>query len=342
MEQIIDLHRRVAPELISLLEDRYRILRQVQYAQPVGRRALAASLGLGERIVRAQIDFLREAGLLGLSSMGVTITPEGQLLLKDLAEYIKQLHGFSAIEEQLAAALGLRRVMVIRGDSGADPAVRRELGRAAALVLAEYLKPGMTVAVSGGSTLATMAESVSLTVPDVTVVPARGGLGEKMEYQANTIAAVMATKLGGRYRLLHVPDGVSEETVEVILAADSNVRSVADSIRHADIVVHGIGRADAMTTRRGGSPEMVAEIIGHGGVGEALGQYCALDGSVVYVTGTLGFRLEDLSATNVSIAVAGGSAKAEAIVAVARAGGQTVLVIDEAAAKAIQTIVKQI
>jgi central glycolytic genes regulator len=39
------------------------------------------------------------------------------------------------------------------------------------------------------------------------------------------------------------------------------------------------------------------------------------------------------------IAVAGGQSKAEAIIAVTNAGGQDVLVTDEAAAKAIQSII---
>jgi central glycolytic genes regulator len=39
------------------------------------------------------------------------------------------------------------------------------------------------------------------------------------------------------------------------------------------------------------------------------------------------------------IAVAGGQSKAEAIIAVTNAGGQDVLVTDESAAKAIQSII---
>ena len=197
----------------------------------------------------------------------------------------------------------------------------------------------MIVAVSGGSTMAKVAEAINFSVPTTTVVPARGGLGEVVEYQANTIAAVMASKLGGRYRLLHLPDGVNEETLEAILDGDGNLRAVADMIKEADILVHGIGEAREMAERRGMAAAVIADIEQRGAVGEALGQYCALPGKIVYVTSSIGLRLDDLAGIGTVIAVAGGSSKAKAILAVAGTGGQNVLVTDEAAAKAVQLLI---
>ena len=42
------------------------------------------------------------------------------------------------------------------------------------------------------------------------VVPARGGVGEVVEYQANVIASVLAERLRGTYKMLHLPDGLSK------------------------------------------------------------------------------------------------------------------------------------
>ncbi|MGL5514447.1 MAG: sugar-binding domain-containing protein, partial [Sporomusa sp.] len=94
-----------------------------------------------------------------------------------------------------------------------------------------------------------------------------------------------------------------------------------------------------MAERRGMSAETIAEIERRQAVGEALGQYCALPGEIVYVTSSIGLRLDDLAGIDKVIAVAGGSAKAKAILAVAGTGGQDVLVTDEAAAKAIQLLI---
>lgn len=341
MEKAVELHRKIAPELIGVIEDRFAILRHVHFAQPVGRRALAAALGVGERVARAQVDFLKGAGLIDFTPLGMTVTAEGEAVLDDLAGYVRALHGLSALEADLAERLGVRRVLVVRGDADADPTALRELGRAAAGVLGELLGDNMTVAVSGGSAMARVAEAVAFAAPRTTVVPVRGGLGEKVEYQANTIAAGMATRLGGRYRLLHLPDGVGGETLGLLLAHDANVRAVSELIRRADILLHGIGRADAMASRRGLTPDVVAALEAKGAVGEALGHYATIDGTIVYSSATVGVPLDGLAGGRRVIAVAGGRTKAAAIIAVTAAGSGDVLVTDEAAARAIQEIINK-
>ncbi|MBP2655244.1 MAG: transcriptional regulator, DeoR family [Firmicutes bacterium] len=340
MEKAIELQRKIAPELLSVIEDRYNILRQVKYAEPVGRRALAAALDLGERVVRAQVDFLKSAGLIEFSPLGMTITSNGQTVLSDLDDYVRIMYGLSSLEQELAERLGLKKVVVIRGDSENDTAVQRELGRAAAALLHEYLGNNKIIAVSGGSTMALVAEAIYFHAPDVTVVPARGGLGEVVEYQANTIAAVMANKLGGRYRLLHIPEGLSPEAMAV-LVRDVNVSSVAKLIREAGVLLSGIGQAAAMARRRGAAPEIIRRLEELGATGETFGHYCSLKGEVVYTSGGVGLHLDELADIRHVIAVAGGRKKAEAIVAVAAAGGQEVLVTDEAAARTIQDIIKK-
>lgn len=338
MEKVVQLHRKIAPEFTAMLEQRYDILRHIGYEGPVGRRALANMLAIGERIVRAQVDFLKDTGLVEFSQLGMKITGDGQALLVDLAEYVRLLHGLTELEQELSRKLGLKKVIVIPGDS-TDSMVQRDLGRAAASVLAQYLGDHTIIAVSGGSTLARVAEAVHVTRPDATVIAARGGLGERVEYQANAIAALMATKLGGKYRLLHLPEGVSPEVIEVLRSQDAAMFTVTEVIKQADILVHGIGRAYEMAIRRGHDVHTVNDIMHHGAVGEALGHYCSLAGEPVYITNAIGLRLNDLAGIGVVIAVAGGAGKAEAIVAVTSAGGQDVLVTDEAAARAIQSII---
>jgi len=334
------LHRKIAPELIALIEERYDILRHIQYAEPVGRRALALILGKGERFIRAQVEFLKNAGLVDFSPMGMSLTLEGKVMQSDLAEYIKVLHGLTMLESELSEKLGIKQVIIIPGDSEADNMVLRELGRATANVLDRYLTDNnMIVAVSGGTVMATVAEAVTFSRPNITVVPARGGLGEQVEYQANTIAATMATKLGGKYRMLHVPDGVSEEMMGALLIDNSTLVSVVDMIKRANVLIHGIGQAREMAIRRGGDDNFVTALMNSGAVGEALGHYCTLTGKNSYITSSVGLQLDSLADIGLVIAVAGGRKKAEAIVAVTSAGGQDVLITDESAARAIQSII---
>lgn len=338
-KKLVQLHRKIAPDMIATIEERYAVLRHVQYSEPVGRRALAAMLQRGERAVRAQVDFLKDAGLLDFSPVGMSVTAEGQMVLDEVAEYIKELHGLSSLEEKLSEKLGIRRIIIIPGDSDQDLMVRRELGKAACQELSQHMKEQTIIAVSGGSIMANVADSINFCQPFTTVVPARGGLGERVEYQANTIAANMANKLGGKYRLLHIPDGISEEMVEALLSKNEASHSVIKMIREADILVHGIGQAREMAVRRGFDEPFVSKLLDGGAVGEALGHYCTLDGKLIYITNSVGLHLEELNDIGTVIAVAGGSRKAQAIVAVTNAGGQDVLITDEAAARAIEEII---
>lgn len=339
MKNLVQLHRKIAPELVELLECRYHILRHIQYTQPIGRRALATALNMGERIVRSHVDFLKSAGLLDFSAQGMSVTEDGQTMLSDLAEYVRLLHGLSVLEEELASKLGLQEVIIIPGDSENDASVLRELGRAAALVLGKKLAPYQTVAVSGGSTMAMAADSVIHARPDALVVPARGGLGEQVEYQANTIAATLARNLGCSYRLLHIPDGIHEEAMKVILQSDPHAKEIREILQKTHVLMCGIGKADEMARRRHMEPEVVAEIVRAGAVGEALGQYCDVNGEIVHATSSVGLDFHELSRLDAIIAVAGGKSKAEAIIAVCRSGLKGgILVTDEHAAKAMHLL----
>ena len=126
------------------------------------------------------------------------------------------MFGLVELEEKIRQAYGLRKVVIIPGDSESSPEVKRELGRAGARTLLSFVENGDTIAVTGGSTLAEVAEQMPAlpngeSLTDTWFVPARGGLGESMEIQANTIASKMAKRVGAEYRLLHVPDLLSED-----------------------------------------------------------------------------------------------------------------------------------
>lgn len=334
MDNIINLQKKIVPELTDLLVQRYQILRQVSHEHPIGRRALAARLGLSERVLRAQVDFLKKTGLLEFSSSGMSVTDEGTDILRELADYVRKLQGISYLEKLLSDNLKIGRVVILPGDSDNEPVVKREIGRTAARILSKLLADGNShiVAVSGGTTLAALAANISGSQPNTVVVPARGGLGDNVELQANTIATVLAQKLCASYRQLYVPDSVSEDILNSILKEDVGVRAVVDVIKKADILVHGVGRASVMARHRRLSPELIEHLEKAGAVGEAFGQYCAIDGQQVYMTNNAGLMLQDLQHIGTIIGIAGGKSKAGAILSVIRASRQDILVTDEAAA----------
>lgn len=337
LDRIINLQNKLVPEMVELLTERYKVLRQISYDQPIGRRTLAKKLGLSERILRSHVDFLKEAGLLDFTLTGMSITDEGAVLLQELRDYVNRLQKLSSLESVLEEKLHLQKVVVLPGNADQDQVVTREIGRVAAGILLHLLsdhKPHI-VAVTGGSTVAAMAQNTYGNEPETVVVPARGGLGDRMELQANTIATVLAGRLKTRYLQLYVPDSVSEDVLRKILEEDARVKQVVETIKSADILVHGMGQAQVMAKKRGVGPGLMKELEDRGAVGEALGQYFDLNGHVVHSTDTLGLMVNDLETIHTVMGIGGGRSKGRAILSVLRSGQDDILVTDEAAAREI-------
>ena len=74
----------IAPELSELLVKRYQLLRKIYYAAPIGRRSLAAYFQLGEKVLRREVQLLREQGLLTVEQQGISLTPSGKCWLPPL------------------------------------------------------------------------------------------------------------------------------------------------------------------------------------------------------------------------------------------------------------------
>ncbi len=338
MRDIINLQQKIAPELIEILERRYTILRYISHSQPVGRRVIAGRVRLGERIVRSELDFLKKQGLLEGDASGVRLTDEGEKLVTQFSDFIRHLKGIHDLEEQLGKRLKLSRAIVVPGNSDEDEMVKKEIGRTAAKYMLEILRGGSIIAVTGGTTVGEVAEAIpaSQMPHNVLVVPARGGLREEVEIQANTIAAKIAKRLAAPYRLLHVPDNIGEEAMQS-LSRDPHIADITKTIKSADILIHGIGNAEELSVSRGDATDETMRLIRSGAVGEAFGHYFARDGTIVRTIHSLGIRLNDLKNINHVVGVAGGRTKAEAILAVMSNGHETALVTDEAAAKSIMT-----
>lgn len=335
-EDLIRLQAKIVPELIETMETRYNILRTVKACQPVGRRLLASRMGLGERWIRAELELLKALALLEGSLEGYRISAHGEKLLHDLQPYIHQLQGLTLLERELEERLGLQRVIVVPGNSDEDPGVKSDMGQAVGRLLINQLRSHTVIAVTGGTTMARVVEAMPKVagMEGLLVLPARGGLGEEVELQANTIAARLAAKLTGSYRLLHAPDNPGLEAL-ITLSGEPRIKEVVSLLKRADILIHGIGQAEEMIGRRGLEANEAQAILAKGAVGEAFGYYFDKKGLIVHTTPSIGIGLEDLPQIKTVIAAAGGASKARAILAVLSSGHRKALVTDEAAARGI-------
>ncbi len=336
MEKLILLQQKIVPDFLCIMELRYKILRGIYYFQPAGRRIVAKRMGLTERTVRSETEFLRKQGLIVTGPMGMQLTEEGEDILWQLADYIKSISNFSTMEKKICTKLGLKKVIIVSGDSDTDETTKKEMGRAASRYLRSVIAKDFIIAVTGGTTMAEVAMGLpeSSSHKSVLVVPARGGLGEEAEKQANTIAVNIAKKLGGKYRLLYIPDVMSEESLRKVLS-EPGIKEVLNYIRSANVIIHGMGTAEEMAKRRGFTKEQINELKNDGAVGEVFGYYMNKEGSIVHATTSVGLKLEDLKGVDTVIAIGGGSKKKDAIMAAINGKYQDVLITDEGAARGI-------
>lgn len=336
MQSLIDLQKKIFPDLLEVMKQRYMVLHTVNLYQPIGRRTLAERAKMTERTVRGEVEFLQKHQMIDVSGNGMHITEAGKDILSQLAVFMKDITGLRVLETQLKDKLHVEQVIVVRGNSDNHAFVKQEMGKAAVAFLRAQIRDQQTVAVTGGSTMAAVANVMSPfeNAQNCLFVPARGGIGEKVESQANTIVAEMAKRANGDYRMLYVPDPLSEQSYQTMLQEPS-IQEISGLIRSADIILHGIGDALTMANRRKSNDALIEHLENEQAVSEAFGYYFNRLGDVVHKVRTIGIQLEDLQNVNQVVAIAGGSSKARAITSYFNQGKADLLITDEAAAEAI-------
>ncbi|KAB7665810.1 sugar-binding transcriptional regulator [Bacillus sp. B1-b2] len=335
MISLIEIQKRLLPDLLTVMQKRYYILQYIKNMQPVGRRSLSVSLGLTERVLRSEVEVLKDQQLIHITNIGMTVTAIGEEVLESLTSVMRDVTGINEMETNLQHKLGINRVIIVAGDSDTSPWVKKELGLATASCMKSLLIGNNIIAVNGGTTMSSVAEVLTpdIATGELLFVPARGGIGEDVKNQANTICSRMADQTKSKHRVLYAPDEVSKEVYKSILT-DPQISDVLKLIRSANLLLHGIGEALSMAKRRNTSASDLEKLVQVEAVGEAFGYYFNEDGEVVHKVQTIGLRLDELPNVPNIIAVAGGASKSKAIRAyLKQAPTSTILITDEGAAQ---------
>ena len=329
----------VAPDIIAVLQERYKILRNIYWMQPIGRRSLSESMGITERVLRTETDLLKQLNLINTSKSGMTLTKKGEEVYQSLESFMDQLLGMHHTEKKLSEYLGNQRWIVMSANSEKQPKVADGFGEALDEALDLLLPEGDNIiAVMGGTTMAIVAEQLTNLENSKRhnlFVPARGGIGEAVTVQANSVSARMATKASGNHRALYVPEQLSLTTYNSLLNEPS-IQEVLNLISQANCVIHSIGRALHMAARRKMTEQELVMLKQANAVAESFGYFFNENGEVVYKVPRIGIELKDLANVPIILAIAGGKSKAKAIRAYMKnAPKQTWLITDEAAANEI-------
>lgn len=338
MEQLsfFEAERLLLPEIDSMLEKRIRILRAIHLAGTIGRRALCEVVQMTEREVRNETDVLKRQNLILILQKGMICTEQGYEVLEKLSALYYELSGLTQKEQRLAAYFGIEQVIIVAGDLEKNTNMLQLLGKEASDVLQRVAKPNSKIALTGGQSVAAVASFLqNQKLHNPLFIPARGGIGEDIQYQANTLAAQFAQESNGQYRTLYTPEHLSEQAY-LTMIHEPSVAAILSLYDEVNIVVHGIGAAEEMVIRRNSSTEVRELLASRGAVGESFGYYYDEQGNIVHHIRTIGIQLEQVQKSDKVIAIAGGAKKAKAIQAYFKnASPHTILITDESAANAI-------
>ena len=297
---------------------------------------LSTLTGLGERTIRNEIELLKRSELVRVNNSGIYVTEEGIEIIEDLNEILSGVTGLSQLEEKLKIILDIENVVIVPGDSDEDKLVLNDLGKSAAQCLMKKVNDNSKVALTGGYSVKALVDNLESTskYKNISILPARGGMGRIVEIQSNTLAADLAKKLGGTYKLLYAPDSLSDTALEA-MKNEKGIKEILENIKHSDILIYGIGSAEDMAARRDLTEDIKINLKSLGAVGEAFGIYFDNKGNNIYSTPTIGLDYEDLDNIDNLIAIAGGKSKAQAVLSVSRNRRKGTLITDQKCAEEI-------
>ncbi len=252
----------------------------------------------------------------------------------------------SDLEATFKKRFGLQAVHVLTGqrDSNYDK-LRRQLGLAAASVLKDLLRPRMSCGVAWGTTVSATIEALDTRQSlQVQIVQLVGVLRSNSHaFNAQALVDIMASKLGGEGTYLYSPFIVENATTAHSIRNISDVHENLEIGKQCDIALMGIGTVlDPLYSSlyQGGhiSLETLEQLRLDGAVGDVGGVHIDINGNPAggdFNERMVGITGPDLLAIPTRLAVAGGVAKAAAILGALRGGYTNLLVTDSQTAQAV-------
>jgi DNA-binding transcriptional regulator LsrR (DeoR family) len=250
----------------------------------------------------------------------------------------------TALERSLIEEFGLKEALVLSKMNGAPSSSLSEIGKLGAQYLEGVLRDGFTLAVClGQSTYEVVNALRSRNHSHVRVAQAVGSIPFNMQaVDAATISRQLAQKLGGEVLYLSSPMMADTPGNADVIRKQPHVRETLDAARKADVALVGIGNLDPKRSRfvEAGflNARHLNELGEQGAVGDMAGQIFRIDGdthSSPHNKRVIGITLDELAMIPISIAVAAGNQKSQAILGALRTRAFNVFCTDEQTASLV-------
>lgn len=251
------------------------------------------------------------------------------------------------LEGRLKAVFGLQEAIVIPAVGDSSSSLMNALGTVAADFLLEHIRDGDVLAITPGTTVQAVVQSLEATRPyQVEVVPMLGAIQGQIESDMNYLATNMGERLGAKSYQLHAPAFVDTREHGEVVRSMAPVKNILEIARDANIALLGVGTVDPEASRFVQFTALSAEDLnqiaeGCGGVGEISAHVYDIEGRPCakrYADRVIGLTLEEIQEIPYRIGVAAGAAKALPIYGALRGGYLQALITDEAAARGVLEI----
>ena len=253
------------------------------------------------------------------------------------------------LETGLRESYGISEAIVVECSEDRPGAIMSRIGEAAAHFLEATLQKDEIIGVSSWSeTIQRMVDNIHpMNMGKAKyVVQTLGGMGDpSVQIHANHLTTRLAKLTGAEAHLLSAPGVAQSREAKLVLLGDTYVRATMDLFRKISLAIVGVGAIEpsAMLSRSGNvfSSRELAEIEEAGGVGDISLRFFDADGGFVKTPldeRVIGMPLEELHDVGRVIALAGGSAKTEAIRGALRTGVIDILVTDKFTAERLVAV----
>jgi DNA-binding transcriptional regulator LsrR (DeoR family) len=250
----------------------------------------------------------------------------------------------SALERRLIQTFGLSDARVLQTQDQPYEEMLNGLGILAARYIENILSKDMILSISWGTTVCHVVKALrpARQFP-ITVVQMTGLVDTGSSHTDGLeLARLLANIYGGEHRYLHAPLIVEDANIREALLQEPSIRETLALARRADIALLGIGTMEpelSSLIRTGYlDHEELNKLKARGVVGDICGQHYDRKGRVMEIglnRRFIGIELEALEDIPHVIAVAGGKAKAQAILGALRGDFIKILVTDSAATEEV-------
>jgi deoxyribonucleoside regulator len=246
------------------------------------------------------------------------------------------------LEQRLKETFNLQEAFVLIAPKQEDDLLP-ELGQLAARYLETLFKDHMTLAICLGKTTYEVIQAIRPNKSlHVNVVQAIGSLPKMHQYDSAALVRQFAEKIGGEAFYLSSPPIADTKASAEIMRNQSDIKRTLEIARKADVALVGVGNLEPANSVFVKSQAMTEKelrtLVANDAIGDTSWQIFTEDGRLhedSFNQRVIGLSLENLKSIPTTLAVAGGTSKAKAILGALNTGVINVLCTDDKAAKEI-------